>query len=231
MKKRSFALIRDFKWPCGVLISFVILTLVQVASLRFMNPKFTALSVLERIKSLEILPHNGNCSQWHGLTQISPHLRRAVLAAEDQRFTSHHGFDFVEIGCALKGVIKGKGVRGASTISMQVARTVFLWPQRSWLRKVLECYYTVLIEQFWSKARILEIYLNTVDWGPNLTGAESASKRYFGRSCSGLSAEQAALLAAVLPNPHRWSPNNPSTRVLLRQKRILADMNKMPLLN
>jgi monofunctional biosynthetic peptidoglycan transglycosylase len=114
---------------------------------------------------------------------------------------------------------------------MQTARTVFLWPDRSWGRKVAEAYYTVLIEIFWSKERILEIYLNTVDWGSDLMGAESACKTYFHRSCTHISRPQAALLAAILPNPDKWSPTNPSAYVSMRQKTILKDMKKMPLLS
>ncbi|MGE5841599.1 MAG: biosynthetic peptidoglycan transglycosylase, partial [Deltaproteobacteria bacterium] len=116
------------------------------------------------------------------------------------------------------------------TITMQAARTVFLWPGRSPARKALEAYYTVLIEVLWSKKRILEIYLNTVDWGENTVGAEMASKRYFQSSSSALTAEQAALLAAILPSPHHWSPERPTEYVKERQRRILEDMKKMPLL-
>ena len=121
--------------------------------------------------------------------------------------------------------------RGASTLTMQVARTVFLWPGRSWLRKAAEAHYTVLIEIFLSKERILEIYLNTVDWGAGLMGAEAASKKYFYRSAAHISRHQATLLAAILPNPDKWSPTQPGPRVLKRQKRILEDMEGMPLLN
>ncbi|UCF86127.1 MAG: transglycosylase domain-containing protein, partial [Desulfobacteraceae bacterium] len=108
---------------------------------------------------------------------------------------------------------------------------VFLWPERSWLRKAAEAYYTVLIEIFWSKERILEVYLNTVDWGSGLMGAEAASRKYFHRSSASISPHQAARLAAILPNPDKWSPTRPSAWVLIRQKRILKDMKRMPLLN
>lgn len=132
---------------------------------------------------------------------------------------------------AIKDMALRKGFRGASTITMQVARTVFLWPERSWLRKGAEAYYTVVIEVFWTKERILEIYLNTVDWGTGLMGVEAASKKYFHASCLHLSPSQAAALAAILPSPHRWSPTKPNARVLYRKKRILRDMKKMPLLS
>ena len=173
--------------------------------------------------------HQG--SLWRTLKEISPHLRRAVLAAEDQRFLAHHGFDFTELNQAIKEMALKRGTRGASTLTMQVARTVFLWPGRSWLRKAAEAYFTVLIEIFWSKERILEVYLNTVDWGAGLMGAEAASKKYFHRSAAHISRHQAALLAAILPNPDKWSPTQPGLRVLKRQKRILENMKGMPLLN
>jgi monofunctional biosynthetic peptidoglycan transglycosylase len=167
---------------------------------------------------------------WRPLSKISPHLRKAVLAGEDQRFLDHHGFDFAEINQAIRDVALNKGMRGASTITMQVARTVFLWPERSWIRKAAEAYYALLIEIFWSKKRILEIYLNTVDWGTGVMGAEAASRKYYKTSVSLISPSQAASLTAILPNPHRWSPTRPNSQVLKRKKRILKDMKKMPLL-
>ena len=167
---------------------------------------------------------------WRPLKEISPHLKKAVLAGEDQRFLSHYGFDFTELNQAIKEMALNKSARGASTLTMQVARTVFLWPKRSWLRKAAEAYYTVLIEIFWSKERILEVYLNTVDWGSGLMGAEAASRKYFHRSSASISSHQAARLAAILPNPDKWSPTRPSAWVLIRQKRILKDMKRMPLL-
>jgi monofunctional biosynthetic peptidoglycan transglycosylase len=131
---------------------------------------------------------------------------------------------------AVRDMVVKKEYRGASTISMQSARTVFLWPGRTLFRKILEAYYTVLIEIFWGKERILEIYLNTVDWGTDILGVEAASKRYFHRSASRISSSQAALLAAILPNPHKWSPIHPNSVVMTRKKRILKDMKRMPLI-
>ena len=165
------------------------------------------------------------------MEEISPNLRKAVLAGEDQRFLSHHGFDLREMNKAIRDIALKKGYRGASTITMQVARTVFLWPDRSWPRKMAEAYYTLLIEICWSKERILEIYLNTVDWGTGIMGAEAASRKYFQTSAFGISCSQAALLAAILPNPHKGSPNHPGPQLLKRQKKILKDMKKMPLLS
>ena len=214
-----------------VLFFLCILSLVQVAVLRFLNPPLTATMLWARIQGKN--PHAGAwlTPSWRSLGRISPHLRKAVLAGEDQRFLSHHGFDFTEMNRAIRQLAMKKGVRGASTISMQVARTVFLWPARTWFRKLAEAYYTFLIEIFWTKQRILEMYLNTVDWGNGIRGAQAASERYFHVPARDISPSQAALLAAVLPSPHRWSPVHPNARVLRRQRRILRDMRKMPLVS
>jgi monofunctional biosynthetic peptidoglycan transglycosylase len=185
---------------------------------------------------LEWVRHGGDVrwihlrKNWRTLGEISPDLRKAVLAAEDQRFLSHHGFDFIELRHAVADVLSGKGVRGASTISMQTARTVFLCHDRNLIRKIAEAYYTALLEFFCSKKRILEIYLNTVDWGRGARGAESACRLYFERSCGEITRKQAARLAAILPSPHRWSPVNPGKIVLRREKRILQDLSRMPAL-
>lgn len=219
------------KWGAWTLFILCLLTVLQVFSLRFVNPPFTAVTAWNWIRHSETARHNQAKSSWQPLKEISPHLRKAVLAGEDQRFLSHHGFDFKELNQAIKDMALKKGARGASTITMQVARTVFLWPNRSWLRKAAEAYYTVLIEIFWSKERILEIYLNTVDWGSGLMGAEAASRKYFNRTSASISRPQAALLAAILPNPDKWSPTNPSAYVSMRQKTILKDMKRMPLLS
>ncbi|MDY7038044.1 MAG: monofunctional biosynthetic peptidoglycan transglycosylase [Thermodesulfobacteriota bacterium] len=220
-----------WKFFFKLLFVLLILTMTQVLILRFVNPPFTAIIALNWLrdkvnKNHYEIPHY----YWRQLKEISPNLRKAVMAGEDQRFLSHHGFDFIEIDHAVRDILKKRRIRGASTITMQTARTVFLWPGRSWLRKMLEVYYTVLIEIFWSKDRIFEIYLNTVDWGNGIMGAEAASKKYFHVHSDYISIYQGALLAAILPSPHRWSPNNPNQIVRARQKRIMNDMKKMPLL-
>jgi len=160
---------------------------------------------------------------------MSSYLKKAVLAAEDQRFLSHHGFDFTELNQAVRDLLTAERTRGASTISMQVARTVFLWRGRSWFRKIAEAYYTVLIELMWSKERILEVYLNTVHWGKGIMGAEAASRKYFRTSSANITPSQAALLAAILPNPTKWTPIKPSKYVRERQKEIMRQMVWMPL--
>jgi len=209
----------------------LLVTLVQVAVLRYINPAFTLGVVWDYTGHLiKSEPYRRPTFLWRPLDKISPHLQRAVLAAEDQRFLDHHGFDVVEIRVAVKDILLNRRLRGASTISMQTARTVFLLPVRSILRKAMEAYYTALIELLWNKRRILEMYLNTVDWGPGVMGAEAASLGYFQRHSDKLAPRQAALLAAILPSPHRLSPVRPNSYVKMRAKRILADMSLMPLL-
>lgn len=214
-----------------LLLVLFILTVLQVALLRFIDPPFTAFMAWRWCESrITDVGYRWPDYRWKALREISSHLGRAVLAAEDQRFFSHRGFDFFELNEAVRDLLTAKRVRGASTITMQVARTVYLWHGRSWSRKLAEAYYTVLIETFWNKKRILEIYLNTVDWGPGVMGAEAASMKYFQKDASNLTASQSALLAAILPSPHKWSPNNPNKTVSERQKRIMKDMKKMPIL-
>lgn len=164
---------------------------------------------------------------WVSISQISPHLQQAVIAAEDQLFLQHQGFDVKAIEQALVYNSKGRKVRGASTISQQTAKNVFLWSGRSWLRKGLESALTVLIELSWGKQRILEVYLNSVEFGPGIFGAQAAARYYFGIDARQLNKQQAALLAAVLPNPHRFSAKTPSPYVRKRQQWILQQMRQL----
>jgi monofunctional biosynthetic peptidoglycan transglycosylase len=149
---------------------------------------------------------------------ISPRLGRAVIGAEDQNFCTHHGFDWDAINKAVDDHKRHpkKPMRGASTISQQTARTLFLVPMRSWIRKGLEAYLTVLIEQLWPKKRILDAYLNTVDWGDGIFGAEAAAEAYFGTDAASLTGAEAARLAAILPNPHKWKAAHPGRYVARR---------------
>lgn len=229
VKKRNKGFYRIIKWGCGLLVMPFFISILQVFALRYIDPPFFLMTPIRSAITLFRSQTPRLSVQWRAYREISPHIKRAVLAAEDQRFLTHNGFDFIELNDALKDMATGKGFRGASTLTMQVARTAFLWPARTWVRKGLEAYYTVLLEIFLSKKRILETYLNTVDWGKGITGVEAAARTYFHVSAGHLSREQAALLAAVLPSPHRWSPATPNTWVLKRQKRILRDMHQMPL--
>ena len=226
-KKGTFR--RVLKLIFGGLVLFFGVSVLEVTLLTVVDPRFTVMSAWQWICHTAGGEEEAPRMEWRPIEKISPYVRRAVLAGEDQRFLSHWGFDFTEIGEAVKDMASRRGFRGASTISMQTARTVFLWPSRSLLRKGLEAYYTLLIELFWGKERILEVYLNTVDWGEGIMGIEMASQHYFHVSSAHLSRREAAILAAVLPSPHRWSPIDPGPYTLKRQERILKDMMSMPL--
>lgn len=165
--------------------------------------------------------------QWASVDSISGHMLQAVVAAEDQKFLQHYGFDMQAIEKALVYNNKGKKVRGASTISQQTAKNVFLWSDRSWFRKAVESGITVLIEGAWGKQRILEVYLNSVEFGSGVYGVEAAAKHFFGISAAKLNRQQAALLAAVLPNPHRFLVQRPSPYVQKRQQWILKQMRQL----
>ncbi len=166
---------------------------------------------------------------WVPLSKISEELSLAVIASEDQLFLEHMGFDIHAIQKAVEfnQQKKGKHIKGGSTISQQTAKNVFLWPGRSWLRKGLEVYFTFLIETFWSKERILEVYLNVIEMGKGVYGAQAASKYYFKLNASQLNRYHASILAAILPNPTKYSVNNPSEYVLNRQYWILEQMQQL----
>ena len=165
--------------------------------------------------------------QWTAWEEISPHVAIAVVAAEDQKFPMHRGFDIVSIKEAVRQNPRRRARRGASTISQQVAKNLFLWPGRNLLRKGLEAYFTILIELLWPKQRILEIYLNMAQFGPGVFGVRSASEVYFHKSPSQLSLSEAALLAAVLPNPRRFDLENPSDYVRQRAKAIEQEVARL----
>ncbi len=157
-------------------------------------------------------------------TEMSIYMPVAVMASEDQRFLQHHGFDFTEIGKAIGERAAGKRIRGGSTISQQVAKNVFLWPGRSWIRKGLEAYFTVLIELIWGKHRIMEVYLNSVEMGDGIYGADAVAWQHFGRPASQLTRPNCALIAATLPNPLKYSSLQPSRYILRRQSQIMVQM-------
>ncbi len=162
--------------------------------------------------------------QWVSYDEISPWMPRAVVASEDGRFYEHHGFDFKEIQNAIDEGKAGKRQRGASTISQQTAKNVFLWPGHSWVRKGLEAYFTVLIELLWSKERIMEVYLNSIEMGAGIYGVEAASQHYFGCTAKELSKPRAALIALCLPSPLKRDPAHPSSYMRRRQRTIMRYM-------
>lgn len=162
---------------------------------------------------------------WVSIEEISPHLQRAVIASEDPKFLTHDGFDFEAIAKAIDANKRRKIKMGASTISQQTAKNVFLYPSRTYLRKALEAYFTVLIEMMWDKRRILEVYLNVIELGPGIYGAEAASNHYWKKPSKKLTLGEAQLFAAILPNPRRWNPKKPTNFVLRRRNFIRRNLN------
>lgn len=164
---------------------------------------------------------------WVPMSEISRHAPQAVFAAEDQKFLTHKGFDFEAMEKAWENNKKGKRIKGASTITQQTVKNVFLWPSRSYLRKGLEAYFTVLVELLWSKERIMEVYLNVIEMGDGIYGIEAAAQAYYNKPASKLNRNQAAMIAAVLPNPIRWTPAKPTGYIRGRQSWIMRQMNNL----
>jgi monofunctional biosynthetic peptidoglycan transglycosylase len=190
---------------------------LAVAIYRFLPPPLTILMVERAIQG------NGIDHRWVPIRQMSPALPRAAIAAEDANFCDHHGFDFSAIQKAMKHDDKNPNrIRGGSTISQQTAKNVFLWPDRSWVRKGFEAYFTVLIEAIWGKQRIMEVYLNTVEMGPGVYGVEAAAQRYFHTSARNVNPAQAARLIAILPSPLKWQVIDPGSYVRRRDQKIDA---------
>jgi monofunctional biosynthetic peptidoglycan transglycosylase len=183
---------------------------------RFIPPPVTPLMIIRAVEG------RGLDHRWRSIDSVSPALPRALIAAEDARFCEHHGFDFDALQKAYENNEKGKKVRGGSTISQQTAKNIFLWPGRSYVRKGLEAYFTVLIELGWGKRRIMEIYLNSIEFGPGIYGAEAAAHRYFGVGADRLTAAQSARLAAILPSPLKWKAVGSGPYVKKRSRRIGA---------
>jgi monofunctional biosynthetic peptidoglycan transglycosylase len=204
------------------------LSVLSVALLRWIDPPYSAFMAQRRIEAW--VTHDRDYvfrHTWVDLARISPNLPLAVVASEDQKFPEHWGFDVEAIEKAYQLNQHSHRVRGASTISQQVAKNLYLWSGRSYFRKGLEAYFTLLIEGFWPKRRILEIYLNVAEFGDGTYGAEAASERFFRRPAAGLSRSDAAILAAVLPNPERYSVASPSRYVLQRRDWILGQMQAL----
>ena len=207
----------------------VLLSHLLVLTLRHVNPPTTAFIVNARLVSwFDDEPGALRVQrEWRDLERISPQLQLAVIAAEDQLFAVHRGFDFRQIRKALDEAERRGRARGASTISQQVAKNLFLWPGRSWLRKGLEAWFTVLIECYWPKTRILEMYLNVAEFGRGVYGAEAAAQAHFRKSAARLNRPEAARLAAVLPNPVRMNARKPGPDVQRRQRQIEAQMRAL----
>ena len=210
------------------LAGWVAVTVAAVVALRGIDPPFTAFMIEGRIAALFRQPPGYDFEyQWRDWDRISKHAAIAFVAAEDQKFPEHAGFDFKQIDKALQEREKGRRVRGASTISQQVSKNLFLWRGQSWFRKGLEAGITVLIEAAWSKQRILEVYLNVAEFGRGAYGVQAAGERFFRKDAARLTPAEAALLAAVLPAPSRFKADAPSNYVRRRQAWILHQMTAL----
>jgi len=213
---------RVIKW-------YFIVTIIWVVLYRFVNPPVTFLMVQRGIEGKFAGKGWVLDKRWKDYGELSKNLKHAAIAGEDANFMTHHGFDFRSIQKAYFKNKAGKPVRGGSTISQQTAKNVFLWPGRSYIRKIFEAYFTVLIEIFWSKQRILEVYLNVAEMGDGLYGAEAATQYYFHKSSARLTKSRAALIIAVLPNPRKWSPSHPTPYIYYKQSLILRNMRRVSL--
>jgi len=201
---------------------FFVWSIFFVLVFRDLPPPATPLMLLRALDGA------GMDKTWRPLSAISPNLVLAAMAGEDDKFCGHDGFDWAAIRYAWQHDQRSRMILGASTISMQTAKNLFLWPGRSWPRKILEVYFTALIELAWSKQRIMEVYLNIVEWAPGVYGAEAAARHHFRKAASALSPAEAARLAAVLPNPRRWSASEPTGYILERSAIIEARMPEVP---
>jgi monofunctional biosynthetic peptidoglycan transglycosylase len=210
-------------------VAFLLATSLPVLAMRWIDPWTSAFMLGSRARALLDRDFGySNSYEWVDLERITPHAAIAVIAAEDQLFPFHAGFDFKSIREAVRhNSGPRKRLRGASTISQQLAKNLFLWPGRSWLRKGLEAWFTVLIETLWPKERILEAYLNVAEFGRGVYGVEAAARRFYGKSAERLTRREAATLAAVLPNPTAYRVDRPSRYVLARRDRILGQMRAL----
>lgn len=212
------------RWLLILPVALVVVSVLPVAVLRFVDPPFTAFMLDRKIEGWR--QGNGVAIdyRWRDFDRIAPTLALAVIASEDQNFSRHGGFDLQAIRQARAEQAAGGRVRGASTISQQVAKNLFLWSGRSWLRKGLEAWFTVLIEWLWPKQRILEVYVNIAEFGDGVYGAEAAAQRFYGRPAAQLTTTQSARLAAVLPSPRRYSAVDPGPYVVRRTQAIERQM-------
>jgi len=221
--KRALKILR---WTVTI---FFVSTILAVVAYRFIPVYATPLMFIRCIEQVA----DGKSITWHHhwvpLEKMSPSMPVAVMASEDQRFLTHHGFDFDAIQKAAESNKDGKKIRGGSTISQQTAKNVFLWPGRSWIRKGFETYFTFLIELLWSKQRIMEVYLNSIEMGDGIYGVDAVAEYHFNTDASGLSRADCALIAATLPNPRKFSSKEPSAYMLKRQRQIQVQMKYMPL--
>jgi len=213
-----FKKIKRIIWK--VFLWFNIISLFLVLLFKFVPVPFTPLMGIRAIQQKLDGKEMHSSHDWVPIEEISTNLQKAVIASEDGNFLTHNGFDFKAIQKAYKGNQKGKKVKGGSTISQQTAKNVFLWQGRSYFRKGLEAYYTVLIELFWSKERIMEVYLNSIEMGDGVYGAQAAAKHWYHKEAKNLTRNEAAGIAAILPNPRKFKPVNSSPYINGRKAKI-----------
>ena len=211
----------------NLVILFFAISIGWVVLARFVPVYVTPLMFIRTVEALAAGEAPRNTKDWVSIDKISHNMVQAVVASEDNLFMQHHGFSVTDIEKAIKHNKKGKRIRGGSTISQQTAKNVFLWPKRSYLRKGLEAYFTVLIELFWSKERIMEVYLNVIEMGDGVYGVQAAAQTYFNKDALQLTKSQSALIAACLPNPRKYSASNPSSYIQRRKSKIVSLMGKI----
>jgi len=219
-KKIAVIVTRVFLW-------FLMVSVLWVLVYRFVNPPITLLMIQRNFERKAKDKPSKLEKEWVDFEDISMNMKKAAVAAEDQLFLKHIGFDVKAIEKAFENNAKSKKVKGGSTISQQTAKNVFLWPGRSWLRKGFEAYFTLLIEMLWSKERILEVFLNIIEMGDGIYGAEAAAQAYFNKSCRKLTRSQSALIVACFPNPLRWTPKRPTAYIKKRQYFIMRNMRRL----
>ena len=226
-RRAKSRVVRVVLWGVKAAALLCVVSVLAVVVLRWVPPVTSGVMLERRFDALVAGKPYTIDQRWVPWDRISKQAGLAVIASEDQNFPNHYGFDFESLQKAIDANGKGRRLRGASTISQQVAKNVFLWSGRSFVRKGLEAYFTLLIETVWSKRRILEVYLNIAEMGPGTFGVEAASQRYFRKPAAKLTAAEAALLAAVLPNPVRLRVERPSAYVLERREWILQQMGQL----
>lgn len=220
---------RLFRFIIKSILWFIVISVVVVFIFKWVPIPITPLMLI-RDYQLSENREKGWEHDWVSIEDISEHLQLAVICSEDQNFINHHGFDIQAIEKAYENNKKGKPVKGGSSISQQTAKNVFLWPHRSWLRKGFETYFTFLIELIWSKERIMEVYLNSIEMGPGIYGAEAASQYWFNKSAKSLSKYEAASIAAILPSPLRYKARPASQYIQGRKGWIVKQMSNFGVL-
>lgn len=211
---------RIFRFIFKILVGLFLFSILIVVVYKWVPVPFTPLMAIRYFEN----PEEKIEHDWVPIGDISRHLQLAVITSEDQNFVKHQGFDFEAIQKAMEDNRSGRKIRGASTISQQTAKNVFLWPSRTWFRKGMEAYFTFLIEMLWSKKRILEVYLNSIEMGKGVYGAQAAARHWFGKDAINLSAYEASAIAAVLPNPREYRANPASSFIQRRKNWIVGQM-------